>query len=63
MDYSKAMKSAAAEGLRVEDLVKQHFEAAEQVDARTPPSRSTTRSGFWVCVDAPCPYRLCSCPC
>lgn len=35
MDYSKVMKSAAAEGLRVEDLVKQYFEAAEQVqDAR-----------------------------
>lgn len=31
MDYSKVMKSAAMEGLRVEDLVKQYFEAAEQV--------------------------------
>lgn len=31
MDYSKVMKSAAVEGLRVEDLVKQYFEAAEQV--------------------------------
>lgn len=31
MDYSKVMKSTAVEGLRVEDLVKQYFEAAEQV--------------------------------
>lgn len=31
VDYSKVMKSAAVEGLRVEDLVKQYFEAAEKV--------------------------------
>lgn len=30
VDYSKLVKSTAAEGLRVEDLVKQYFEAAEQ---------------------------------
>uniref|UniRef100_H3CQQ5 Double-strand break repair protein n=1 Tax=Tetraodon nigroviridis TaxID=99883 RepID=H3CQQ5_TETNG len=30
VDYSRVMKSAAVEGLRVEDLVKQYFEAAEQ---------------------------------
>ncbi|XP_029964325.1 double-strand break repair protein MRE11 [Salarias fasciatus] len=30
VDYSKLVKTAAAEGLRVEDLVKQYFEAAEQ---------------------------------
>lgn len=31
VDYSKLVKPAAVEGLRVEDLVKQYFEAAEQV--------------------------------
>lgn len=32
VDYSRVMRSVAAvEGLRVEDLVKQYFEAAEQV--------------------------------
>lgn len=31
IDYSKLLKTTAAEGLRVEDLVKQYFEAAEQV--------------------------------
>lgn len=31
VDYSKLLKTTAAEGLRVEDLVKQYFEAAEQV--------------------------------
>uniref|UniRef100_A0A3Q1JRA5 Double-strand break repair protein n=1 Tax=Anabas testudineus TaxID=64144 RepID=A0A3Q1JRA5_ANATE len=30
IDYSKLLKTTAAEGLRVEDLVKQYFEAAEQ---------------------------------
>nr|XP_046245088.1 double-strand break repair protein MRE11 [Scatophagus argus] len=30
VDYSKIIKTTAAEGLRVEDLVKQYFEAAEQ---------------------------------
>ncbi|XP_029028149.1 double-strand break repair protein MRE11 [Betta splendens] len=30
IDYSKLLKTKAAEGLRVEDLVKQYFEAAEQ---------------------------------
>eukprot|EP00066_Takifugu_rubripes_P004857 XP_003968494.2 PREDICTED: double-strand break repair protein MRE11A [Takifugu rubripes] len=30
VDYNKVMKSAAVEGLRVEDLVKQYFEAAEK---------------------------------
>eukprot|EP00064_Thunnus_orientalis_P004324 superscaffoldBa00000391_g4335 len=30
VDYSKLLKPAAAEGLRVEDLVKQYFEAAEK---------------------------------
>ncbi|XP_023207127.1 double-strand break repair protein MRE11 isoform X1 [Xiphophorus maculatus] len=30
VDYSKLVKPAAVEGLRVEDLVKQYFEAAEQ---------------------------------
>lgn len=39
MDYSKVMKSAAAEGLRVEDLVKQYFEAAEQVQRARRPRR------------------------
>lgn len=51
MDYSKVMKSAAVEGLRVEDLVKQYFEAAEQVQARTPPLRSTSvLRVFFTCV-------------
>lgn len=31
VDYSKLVKTVAVEGLRVEDLVKQYFEAAEQV--------------------------------
>lgn len=31
MDYGKLLKSTAVEGLRVEDLVKQYFEATEQV--------------------------------
>lgn len=31
VDYSKLLKTTAVEGLRVEDLVKQYFEAAEQV--------------------------------
>lgn len=31
VDYSKLIKPTAVEGLRVEDLVKQYFEAAEQV--------------------------------
>ena len=31
VDYGKLLKTAAIEGLRVEDLVKQYFEAAEQV--------------------------------
>lgn len=30
VDYSRLVKTTAAEGLRVEDLVKQYFEAAEQ---------------------------------
>ncbi|XP_041796621.1 double-strand break repair protein MRE11 [Chelmon rostratus] len=30
VDYSKLLKTTAVEGLRVEDLVKQYFEAAEQ---------------------------------
>ncbi|CAG6003154.1 unnamed protein product [Menidia menidia] len=30
VDYGKLLKTAAVEGLRVEDLVKQYFEAAEQ---------------------------------
>ncbi|XP_034556758.1 double-strand break repair protein MRE11 [Notolabrus celidotus] len=30
VDYSKILKTTAVEGLRVEDLVKQYFEAAEQ---------------------------------
>ncbi|XP_061917830.1 double-strand break repair protein MRE11-like [Entelurus aequoreus] len=30
VDYSKAIKTSAVEGLRVEDLVKQYFEVAEQ---------------------------------
>lgn len=30
-DYGKLIKPTAVEGLRVEDLVKQYFEAAEQV--------------------------------
>lgn len=36
VDYSKVVKSAAVEGLRVEDLVKQYFEAAEQVERESP---------------------------
>lgn len=31
VDYGKLLKTTAVEGLRVEDLVKQYFEAAEQV--------------------------------
>ena len=31
VDYSKLVKNPAVEGLRVEDLVKQYFEATEQV--------------------------------
>lgn len=31
MDYGKLLKTTAIEGLRVEDLVKQYFEATEQV--------------------------------
>lgn len=31
VDYSRLLKTTAVEGLRVEDLVKQYFEAAEQV--------------------------------
>lgn len=31
VDYGKLLKSTAVEGLRVEDLVKQYFEATEQV--------------------------------
>lgn len=38
VDYSRVMRSVAAvEGLRVEDLVKQYFEAAEQVRPAPPP--------------------------
>lgn len=31
VDYGKLVKTTAVEGLRVEDLVKQYFQAAEQV--------------------------------
>lgn len=31
VDYSRVLKTTAVEGLRVEDLVKQYFEATEQV--------------------------------
>lgn len=31
VDYNKLIKNTAVEGLRVEDLVKKYFEAAEQV--------------------------------
>lgn len=31
VDYGKLLKTTAVEGLRVEDLVKQYFEATEQV--------------------------------
>lgn len=31
IDYGKLVKPSVVEGLRVEDLVKQYFEAAEQV--------------------------------
>lgn len=31
VDYSKVMRTTAVEGLRVEDLVKKYFEAAEKV--------------------------------
>lgn len=31
VDYGKLMKNTVTEGLRVEDLVKKYFEAAEQV--------------------------------
>lgn len=34
IDYSKLLKTKAMEGLRVEDLVKQYFEAAEQVKSK-----------------------------
>lgn len=38
MDYSRVMRGVAAvEGLRVEDLVKQYFETAEQVRPAPPP--------------------------
>lgn len=46
VDYSKVMRSAAVEGLRVEDLVKQYFEAAEQVQARTPHSGQPPAAGL-----------------
>lgn len=53
MDYSRVMKSAAVEGLRVEDLVKQYFEAAEQVKTRTPHSGQARAVRFLVCLADP----------
>lgn len=61
VDYSKVMKSAAVEGLRVEDLVKQYFEAAEKVQhARRPRRQPHVARALHFC---PCPCRQCSCPC
>lgn len=34
VDYNKLVKNTAVEGLRVEDLVKKYFEAAEKVTVR-----------------------------
>lgn len=61
VDYNKVMKSAAVEGLRVEDLVKQYFEAAEKVQ-HAHRLRCQPRVA---CVLHFCPRhcRRCSCPC
>lgn len=61
VDYNKVMKSAAVEGLRVEDLVKQYFEAAEKVQH----ARRLRRQPRVACVlhFYPCPCRRCSCLC
>lgn len=59
IDYSKLVKNTAAEGLRVEDLVKKYFEAAEKV-LRTPtctPLRTYAHLKTETCV-----HRRCSCP-
>ncbi|MEQ2175584.1 hypothetical protein GOODEAATRI_019346, partial [Goodea atripinnis] len=58
VDYGKLVKPTAVEGLRVEDLVKQYFEAAEQV-CSTLDQMLTSLKGFQFFPCFICCYCVC----